>query len=143
MPFINHRDGMLIEELDNAQCKNILKLKRSNALKNVPQTRFSLVSPYPEHTYSQLEMRRKIEVLKYSNNSQISKNQKWSMLVKGNTKNASQEIVNNTSITKCPNDDFLPTLSSSCNIPGKIFTLQLDPKVPLYNYIKDNNRTFS
>ena len=143
MPFIKSRDAARIETIERAKCENNLMLKRKNALNNIPQARLSLISPYPEHTYSQLEMRRKIEILKHSNNSKISKNQKWSMLVKGNTQNASQEFVNNTTKTECPNDVFLPTLSSSCDIPGKVFILQLDPKVPLYNYIEDNNRTFN
>ena len=103
----------------------------------------TLVSPYPQHNYSQLEMRRKIEVLKYSNNSHNSKNKTWSDLVKGNNRNSSQEFVRLTSIMDCPADDLLPTLSSSCDIPGKVFTLQLDPNVPLYNYVTNSNRTYN
>ena len=126
-----------IENVERQKCENNLKLKRENALKNRPLTRLSLVSPYPQYTYSQLEMRRKIEVLKYSNKSQISKNQKLSALLKGNVTNASNEFVQ----TKCTNDDSLPTLSSSCDIPGKVFILQLNSNIPLYNY--KNDRVFN
>ena len=38
------------------------------------------------------------------------------------------------SVTNCANDLYVPSLSSSCDVPGPVITLQYDPTVPLYNY---------
>lgn len=114
-------------------------LRTNTALNNVPPTRMNLVSPYPLFTRPQLDMRRKVEILKYSNNNSssktnnFSKKQQWSMLVNGITKNSSQAIVS-TELLECLLDDQIPTSSSSCDVPGKPIILQLDPTVPLYNY---------
>ena len=130
---ISSTTSSTIIDAERQKCENNVRLKRENGLKNIPLTRLSLISPYPQYTYSQLEMRRKIEVLKYNNKSQISRNQKLSTLLKGNVTNASSVFAQ----TKCTNDEFLPTLSSSCDIPGKVFILQLNPNIPLYNHKND------
>lgn len=110
------------------------------ALNNIPQTRITPVSPYPEYTRFQLDMRRKVEILKYQNvtsntkTNNFSKKQQWSMLVNGVTKNASQATIKGTAVSECLIDDLIPTLSSSCDVPGKSFVLQYDPSIPLYNY---------
>ena len=39
--------------------------------------------------------------------------------------------------TTCANDLYVPTLSSSSDIPGPVITLQYDPTVPLYNYAQN------
>lgn len=39
--------------------------------------------------------------------------------------------------TTCASDLYLPTLSSSCDVPGPVVTLQYDPAVPLYNYAQN------
>jgi hypothetical protein len=110
------------------------------ALNNTPQTRITTVSPYPKYTSFQLDMRRKVEILKYQNvtsnskTNNFSKKQQWSMLVNGVTKNASQATINGTAVTECLLDDLIPTLSSSCDVPGKSIILQYDPSIPLYNY---------
>jgi hypothetical protein len=117
-------------------------LRTNIALNNVPPTRINIVSPYPSFTRPQLDMRRKVEILKYSNNNSssktnnFSKKQQWSMLVNGITKNSSQAIVSSElpEVLECPLDDLIPTSSSSCDVPGKSILLQLDPTIPLYNY---------
>lgn len=40
----------------------------------------------------------------------------------------------NTNISNCANDLYIPSLSSSSDVPGPVVTLQYDPTVPLYNY---------
>lgn len=92
-----------------------------------PHTRFVPVSPYPTYNQKQLDMRRKIEVLKYDKNStqasKITRSQKWSQLVN-----------NNLGSGICNKNYLLPTPSSSCDVPGPLTFLTYDPKVPIYNY---------
>ena len=125
-------------------CSGIMTLlmqKRSKALVNIPPTRFSLVSPYPNFTQSQLDMRRKAEILKYNNNQQntktnnLTKKELWSLLSKGKTNSKiSQYTVSNINGNTCISDVIKPTLTSSCDVPGSLIYLHYDPDVPLYNY---------
>jgi hypothetical protein len=98
-----------------------------------PGPRAEIVSPYPQNTAAQLDMRRKVEILKYkqqtSNSNVATKAQKWKQVVRLSQKNPMSNKK-----TSCPSDALIPTLSSSCDIPGPIITLQYDPKVPLYKY---------
>jgi hypothetical protein len=103
--------------------------RKQQQLFNFPLPRYTPISPYPKYTQSELNMRRKVEILKHSSNvsssktNSLTKKQKFSKLAKykGN-------------IFNCPNDIFLPTLSSSCDVPGPITILQNNPDIPLYNY---------
>jgi hypothetical protein len=109
---------------------------------NIPPPRLELQpSPYPTYTQKQLDMRRKIEILKYAPTQQgnqtngLTKTQKWSQLVKSRLTIAQQlstDIQNG--IVSCPNDELLPSLTSSCDVPGPVTVLQYDPDVPLYNF---------
>ena len=75
----------------------------------------------------------------------MTKKQQWSMLVNGNTKNGSQAsiverellIKKNGNTIPCPQDEFLPTLSSASDVPGQVIVLQYDPSIPLYNYVSN------
>lgn len=93
-----------------------------------PPTRYTPTSPYPSHTKSQLDMRRKVEILQYKKNStqsgNITKKQKWTQLA--NT-NLSRSVI-------CNKNPFVPSPSSSCDVPGPSIILSFDPSVPLYNY---------
>lgn len=127
---------------------SILAQRRNIALYNVPITRLTLISPYPEFTKSQLDMRRKVEILKYSNNASttktnnLTKKQYYALLANGSTQNYSQNaILSSPIISTCSIDAQLPTLTSSCDVPGPSMILQYDPSVPLYNYIT-NKQTF-
>ena len=118
-------------------------LKRSR-IPIISPVRFELISPYTDSNYTQkqLDMRRKVEILKYKSNNQNTKQN-------GTTKKQLfSKIINNPSIASsinskwvnnvCDLDDITVPTSSS-NIPGPIEYLYLDPKVPLYNYnIKRN-----
>ena len=131
---------------DCSGVNSLLTQKRARALIHIPPTRFNLVTPFPLFTQHQLDMRRKVEILKYNGNQQntktnnLSKKEKWALLSKGvSISNTSQyTISNNTKV--CASDLSKPTLTSSCNVPGPLMYLQYDPDVPLYNY--NVTRTF-
>lgn len=81
----------------------------------------------PGYTKDQLDMRRKTEVLQYrktaSHTDNLSKKGKFAKLF---------TIAGNNNI--CPLDLYLPTPSSSSNVPGPSTTLQYNESIPLYNY---------
>lgn len=120
-----------------------------------PPIRYNPISPYPANTQAELDMRRKAEILQFNKNStqkgKITKAQQWANLVKGpfqrNTQTAvvrdsSGQIIDYTvynTVASCPEDKYLPTLSSSSDVPGPIITLQYNPDVPLYNYTEGEN----
>lgn len=95
--------------------------------------RVEIVSPYPQNTKFELDMRRKVEILKYKNqtsNSNVgTKSQNWRRVVQLSQKNPMSK-----SNVPCPYDALIPTPTSACNVPGPIITLQYDPTVPLYKY---------
>ena len=103
-------------------------------------SRFNVVSPYIYETslqeklvYSQedLNMRRKVEVLKYSTNDHNKqKKQNYSFLAKKVTKNK-----------PCPSSNKSKP-SSSSGVPGPIISLIENPNIPLYNY-KDASKQFT
>ncbi len=98
----------------------------------MPPLRFNGVkNPYLDtnYTQSQLDMRRKAEILQYNKNStqtnKLTKAQKFA------------SAVGRTATTTCTSDLYLPSLSSSSGVPGPVITLQYDPTVPLYNYAQN------
>lgn len=115
----SNQDQQIICSL-NAQRTRFLSLL-------TPQPRYTPVSPYPKYNQKQLDMRRKVEVLKYDKNStqgsKLTKSQKWSQL-----------STNKQGSTICYKNPYLPTPSSACGVPGPLTYLTYDPKVPLYNY---------
>jgi hypothetical protein len=140
---------------DFTQTCNVINQRNQLRLFNIPPTRFNIISPYPANTQAELDMRRKAEILQYNKNStqkgKITKAQQWANLVKGpfqrNTqttvvRDSSGEIIDYTiynTIASCPQDKYVPTLSSSCDVPGPIITLQYNPDIPLYNYAEGEN----
>ena len=123
--------------------QSILSQKQQLALYNVPFPRFNLVSPYENNQYTetQLNMRRKCEILQYYNYNQntktnsFTKRQSFANLVKnGSTANKRAYCQNNS----------IPTPTSSCDVPGPVIMLQYDPTVPLYNFGNDlQNRSYA
>ena len=98
----------------------------------MPPVRFNgVANPYlnTNYTQSQLDMRRKAEILQYNKNStqtnKLTKSQKFS------------KAIGRTATTTCPNDLYIPSLSSSSGVPGPVITLQYVPTVPLYNYAQN------
>lgn len=137
-------------------CKGILAARQRLNNLNVPPSRFSLVSPYPQYTEDQLNMRRKAEVLQYKGNKQntktnsLTKSERWTQLVNGKYQGRyiSQHAVTafateDNSTLACPYDGVIATPSSSSDVPGPVVYLYLDPTIPLYNYSDANTRSYS
>ena len=126
--------------IDCSSVNTLLMQKRSKALIYVPPSRFNLVNPYPLFTQSQLDMRRKVEILKYNGNKQntktnnLTKKEHLALLSRGRTNSqiSQYNIFNNAKV--CVSDLTKPTITSSCNVPGPLIYLQYNPDVPLYNY---------
>jgi len=107
-------------------------------LYNIPPPRYNIVSPYPQFTPYQINMRRKAEILKYpraSQSNQLTKAQKFSQLV--NNTNSPNNLV------RCQPDQTKPSLTSSCDVPGPIQSLYYDPTVQLYQYSTFNKFSHS
>lgn len=145
MSFTKSKETLKLQQIEREVCERNLVIKQNAALNNIPLERIALISPYPAFTRTQLDMRRKVEILKYQNNTtntktnNFSKKQQWSMLVNGVTKNASQIKIKDKEVTECPLDEFIPTLTTSSDVPGKVIVLQYDPSVPLYNFTRNRN----
>lgn len=92
-----------------------------------------------------LDMRRKVEILKYSANASNSKTnnytraERWAQMVNGKLQGRTYSIqtlqrVLNQKDYSCLEDDTRPTPTSACDVPGPIVNLYYEPDVPLYNY---------
>jgi hypothetical protein len=121
--------------------------RRNAQLNNVPPPRYDnlLTSPYlPQNggfTRSQLDMRRKAEILTYNSNrmlkaNSLTKSQKFSLLAKNSIKNV--PVYNNQCFTD-EKGNLLRTPSSSCDVPGDIIDLYNDQTIPLYMFSQGNN----
>jgi hypothetical protein len=113
-----------------ATVADALEQRREYLLGRTPFVRNEIVSPYPTFTKMQLDMRRKVEVLKYKKNSTQARNltakEKQAQILRGNYRG---------NVLYCADDKNIPVKTSSLDVPGPIITLQEDPSVPLYNYI--------
>jgi hypothetical protein len=121
-------------------CRQYKKYKEESP----PLPRYDIVSPYVPisdtnpnllFTKEQLDMRRKVEILRYQNNQMNSKTnnttkkQNWSFLT------------GQTSHTKiCKDNPYGETLTTQCDVPGPPMVLFYDPTVPLYNYISNREQ---
>ena len=123
----------------------ICNQRRRQQLFNIPPIRVELqTSPYiGGFTQRQLDMRRKVEILKYNpilqgnQTNSLTRSERWSQIVNGFTQRRSSIQTNNN--TLCPNDDFIHIPTSSSDVPGNVIDLYLEPNVPLYNYIKNSD----
>jgi len=108
--------------------------RRKYQLFNKPPIRYNPPNPYPDSTQEQLNMRRKVEILKYKKNStqgpQLTKAQKLSQMLT-RTSNLSRIV--------CPNDKYIPVLSTASGIPGPPVYLVEDDNIPLYNYAQNTD----
>jgi|LauGreSBDMM110SN_4_FD.fasta_scaffold02205_4 hypothetical protein len=122
---------------DTADISKICSQRRFNMLYNVPPTRYTPVSPYTytlngqlKYTKQQLDMRRKVEILKYDkSSSQVSKQTKKEKWVQIN--NQKYPVYKILAKNNC---DTIETSSKLSNIPGPAVPLKLDSNVPLYNF---------
>jgi hypothetical protein len=145
----------------NNICNNIAYLnsvdqKRRFQLVNIPPVRYNnfATNPYMRtnpatglfFTKTDVDMRRKAEILKYSSNrmstqtNNLTKAQKYVNLVNGKYQ---QRTYSQDYISRNLNPDIAgqlkpciqpPTPSTACDIPGPTIYLYEDVNVPLYNY---------
>ena len=112
---------------------NACNQRKINMLFNIPPVRLEKAeSPYSKYTSQQLNMRRKVEILKYKKNStqgsRLTSKQSQALISRGNYRG-------NTIV--CSNDYLIPVKTSRSGVPGPIIELVEDKNVPLYNYVKD------
>tara|TARA_B100000035_G_scaffold56541_1_gene44843 strand:- start:3651 stop:5063 length:1413 start_codon:yes stop_codon:yes gene_type:complete len=102
---------------------------------NVPGSRLTVSCPYDgKITQEQLNMRRKVEILKYNKNAstsgRLTQKQQFAKLSSPNY---------NANRVSCTQDKFRPVLTTSSGIPGPPIFLFEDPNVPLYKYATNTN----
>jgi len=128
---------------------NICQQRRRAQMFPIPPSRTELESspyntPINGNVYTQhdIDMRRKAEILKYNSNkvstqtNNLTKYQKFSLLVNGYTQSIPQSISTDLTIQRaCPADALIPTPTSSSDIPGPVIMLVDNESVPLYNYV--------
>jgi hypothetical protein len=144
--------------------QTICEQRRRQQLANIPSSRVEVISPYDTTRYTKfdLDMRRKAQILKYNQlNTQVnnlSNNQKWSQLVKGNAAKVSPynpnvflggdllpkyapDVILDLELNKivaCVSDGKpIRTNPSASGVPPdpKVPFLYDDETVPLYNYV--------
>ena len=148
--------------------ETICKLRKRQQLFTMPSFRATVVSPYPAYTQQQLDMRRKAEILQYSNNrlntrtNNLTKKEKYAQIISGKyqpksytttytetitykydkIRNKNDVVIERTPVysnQECPLDDLIPTPTSSSDVPGPIMNLYKDNNIPLYNYVNSTN----
>ena len=121
----------------------ICSQRKKQMLFTVPPPRLNIfdTSPYLNgYTQTQLDMRRKVEILKYSGTTQNTKTNRltkkglYAQTMNGRNRVDLKTVVNNV---VCPTDEIIYTPSSSSGVPGPITYLYIDNNVPLYNYMKN------
>lgn len=127
----------------DASLDTICNQRRKQMLFTVAPPRIEILetSPYLNgYTQQQLDMRRKVEILKYAGNKQntksnaLTKKELFSQSMRGRNRVDLTRAVNNV---VCPTDEIIYTPTSSSDIPGPVVYLYLDNSVPLYKYMKN------
>lgn len=150
--------------------ETICKLRKRQQLFAMPSFRATVVSPYPTYTQEQLNMRRKVEILEYSNNrlstrtNNLTKKERYAQIISGkyqpksytttytetatykydNIRKMNDVVIERTPVLSnpdCPLDELIPTPTSSSDVPGPIINLYKDNNIPLYNYTNTTNNT--
>lgn len=123
--------NLLSEDLQIV-CNNTAQRKLFLSMRT-PLPRYTPISPYPQNTKNDLDMRRKAEILQYKKNStqgsQLTKSQKWSQLNRAS----------NTKSIICNKNYSVATPTSSSDVPGPVILLNYDSTIPLYNYATNQN----
>jgi hypothetical protein len=127
----------------DASLDTICNQRKKQMLFTVAPPRIDILetSPYLQgYTQSQLDMRRKVEILKYAGNKQntksnaLTKKELYSQTIRGRNRIELNTVVNNV---VCPTDEIIYTPTSSSGIPGPVTYLYFDNNVPLYKYMKN------
>lgn len=112
---------------ENPNCKPQLE-DRARYIRNVNSNNLRATifpGPYPRHTPTQLDIRRKAEILQYSQNATtVTNKQTWNRLI-------STRIINKR---VCLTQSRIPMSSTKSGVPFPIVELSYNPDVPLYNY---------
>jgi hypothetical protein len=126
-------------------CNSIYQQKQVQSTNPNPPMRLNMISPYkyspgstsPIFSQFQLNMRRKVEILKYANSNsqqnQITKSQLYASL-SNRGGSLSQYAIRHYPNSVCDVNKNIATPNSACDVPGPLMYLQNDPTVPLYNY---------
>jgi hypothetical protein len=117
----------------NTDLCNLLEQRTMRLQLTGPPVRYNPISPYPAYTPTELDMRRKAEILQYNKNaskgSKLTKAQKYA----GAMNQRKSGIVQPACIYG-PNNLYKPTPTSSSDVPGPVIMLYYDPSVPLYKF---------
>jgi len=138
---------------DDEGYQNMILQKKRFQLMNIPPSRYDNLANNPynltypgtlkKFTKLDLDMRRKVEILKYSaNNSstqtnRFTKAEIYAQAISGKYQQRTysnvyiKENTQNNQLNSCPT---IKTPTSSCGVPGPIIYLYEDNNVPLYNY---------
>jgi hypothetical protein len=122
----------------NVSLDNVCQQRKKQFLFAVPPPRNTILgegkNPYLKgYTSEQLNMRRKVEILKYAGNKQSTKQNSFTK--KELYKNAMMGSNRRSSrVLDCPNPGIIYTRSGASGVPGPSINLYLDETVPLYNY---------
>jgi hypothetical protein len=126
---------------DKTVCTTATNLRNSLVF-NVPGIRYTPINPYSlGYTQTQLDMRRKAEILQYNKtaNGKSTKKQAFVTAVKGSLQRRTfssyyLKAVQDGAEQICPSDILIPTLTTASDVPGPPMYLNYDPAIPLYNY---------
>jgi len=138
---------------DDEGYQNMILQKKRFQLMNIPPSRYDNLANNPynltypgtlkKFTKLDLDMRRKVEILKYSaNNSstqtnRFTKAEIYAQAISGKYQQRTysnvyiKENTQNNQLNTCPT---VKTPTSSCGVPGPVIYLYEDNNVPLYNY---------
>ena len=139
---------------------NSIDQKRRFQLLNIPPVRYDnlATNPYIKkgvtglyYTKADLDMRRKVEILKYSANrmstqtNSLTKAERYAQAVRGKLQQRTysnsylQQNVVNGQLIACPP---VQTSTTASDVPGPPIYLYEDDTVPLYNFNKDSNDVY-
>ncbi len=149
----------------------ICNLRKRQQLFAMPSFRATPISPYPQYTQQQLDMRRKAEILQYAGNrmntktNSLTQSERYAQIISGKYQarafvatyvetvsyvrdpvlDISLAIITRTPNVDptCPLDNMIPVPTSSSDVPGPIINLYNDTSIPLYNYLGSDNNIYA
>jgi hypothetical protein len=146
---------------DDPTYQNMVLQKSRFQLLNIPPQRYNNLANNPytlnypgtsrKFTKQDLDMRRKVEVLKYSaNNSstqtnRFTKAEIYAQVISGKYQQRTYsnsyitENTKNNQLTTCPT---IYTPTSACGVPGPVMYLYEDTNVPIYNYTTNTDSNY-
>ena len=143
-------DSSTETDIDVADVTSICNQRRMRMLFNTPPVRFTPISPYTynangqlNYTKHQLDMRRKVEILKHNKSStqgnKPTKKEQWAHI--NSRKYSIRKTIGNATllpgatVVSGVDCSTVATSSKQADVPGPNIQLQLDKSVPLYRYL--------